>query len=240
MAFCNYDQKTLDKFAYDVSGVVVDNQQELKKFVANLMELGYTETKAKNILEGLLNDQSRSAGGFKTRFERKTLGNRQQQRSAVHSESDRGADNIGVNGRRNSRENGRRIPPGVATRTGGRTELNTDSQKADSTDGPAFSMLADDGQAYVSPSKHSDLFEQYEQGRITREEYQAEVRARDEAQAAEIRKLRQKNAAQQQSIEQLRSAFKSTHGGWSESKMLEVMRDIMKKAPKIGAFSFTY
>ena len=156
----DYDQKTLDEIEYNVSDVVVDSQQELNKFVANLMKIDYTELEANNIKERLLNDQSGSDGNFKTRFERNTFGNRQQQQVAVHSESVRGTDVVGVDGQ-NSREDGRRISPevAVATRTGERGELNTDYQKADSEQEPAFSMSKQDSQAYVSTSRHNDLHE---------------------------------------------------------------------------------
>jgi len=93
-----------------------------------------------------------------------------------------------------------------------------------------------DGQAYVSPSRHNDLHEQYKSGKITLEQYQAEIKSRERAQAAEIRKLRQQNARQKEEIQQVKDAFKNTHGGWNENKALEVLRGILKEYPtKVAA-----
>ena len=141
------------------------------------MEIGYTELEANNIKEELLNDQSGSAGDYNQTPERNVSRNRRQQHVTVYSESNRGAVDVGSNGNRNSREDGRGISPEVASQPGGRTELNTNSQKADSTDEPAFSMPKQNGQAYVDSSHHTDLYEQYKSGKITGEQYQAELAA---------------------------------------------------------------
>lgn len=52
-------------------------------------------------------------------------------------------------------------------------------------------MNSNDGQAYVAPSRHSDLSELYKAGKITLAEYQAEVHAREKAIAEENRKHRE-------------------------------------------------
>ena len=113
------------------------------------MKIDYTELEANSIKVGLLNDQSGSTGNHNATLERNTPGNRRQQRIAVHSESVSGVAEINSNGKRNSREVGRRISPDVATRTGERGELNTDYQKADSEQEPAFSMSKQGGEGYV-------------------------------------------------------------------------------------------
>lgn len=94
----------------------------------------------------------------------------------------------------------------------------------------------DEGQAYVSTSRHNDLHQQYKSGKITLEEYQAEMDARDKAQATENRKLRQQKKNLQDARQQLQERFKNEHGGWSEPKSLEVLRAILKEYPtKVAA-----
>ncbi len=88
-----------------------------------------------------------------------------------------------------------------------------------------------DGQAYVPSSSNADLLEQYEQGKLTREQYQAEVAARDKKQTEEVRKLRQQKTNLQEARKQLQERFKNQHGGWNESKSLEVLRGILKQYP---------
>jgi len=45
-----------------------------------------------------------------------------------------------------------------------------------------------------------------------------------------------KNARQKEEIQQVKEAFKNTHGGWSENKALEVLRGILKEYPtKVAA-----
>lgn len=122
------------------------------------------------------------------------------------------------------------IIPDTSQNVNKNSSANTDNvSNGESTPDPK-------GQAYVSASRHTDLSEQYKAGKITLEEYQAEVDARDKAQAAEIRKLRQQKKNLQDARDQLQERFKHEHGGWNENKALEVLRGILKEYPtKVAA-----
>ena len=61
---------------------------------------------------------------------------------------------------------------------------NVNKNSSANTDNATNTDIAPEGQAYVSTSRHNDLHQQYKSGKITLEEYQAEMDARDKPQAS--------------------------------------------------------
>ena len=175
-----FEEDLLKLSTPDSSGIIIDGEEETQKFIDNLKEIGYTEDEIDTLYGGSENDKSRSFSSITQGVQNGNRGNGFFPNTILENSVRNSFDN--TQSKRKSGFSGRGVQSGISVRGRGIENTQADSEES------AFSMPvnkirrsvpidANSSESSKNPeildyaARHQELFEQYQNGELTAEEY---------------------------------------------------------------------